>query len=117
MGNFKATNFVRRERPPSKSHLIRHSLHGLDYFAAEGAKAFEDHMAIVGKHGERQWVHRCLQALKEGRQYFKTDHEVSNTILHVLHKSFKEGEELTSLGPNVGSFYLSFTLPTKRSNY
>ena len=32
---------------------VRKSLHGHDYFAAEGAKAFDDLMAIVEKLGER----------------------------------------------------------------
>lgn len=77
---------------------FRKSLHGLDYFAAEGANTFEDLMAIVENHGERQWVYRCQQALKEGKQYFKTDYKVSITMLHVLYKSFKQGEEFTSLG-------------------
>ena len=31
-------------------------LHGLDYFAAEGVKVFDDLMAFVEKLGERQWV-------------------------------------------------------------
>ena len=62
---------------------MRKSLHGLDYFAAEGAKAFDDLMAIVEKLGERQWVLRCQQALKEGKQYFKTDYKVSITV-HAL---------------------------------
>lgn len=63
---------------------VRKSLHGLDYFAAEGAKAFDDLMAIVEKLGERQWVRRCQRALKEGKQYFKTDYKVSIA----MHASF-----------------------------
>ena len=61
---------------------VRKSLHGLDYFASEGAKAFEDLMAIVEKQGERQWVLRCQQALKEGKQYFKTDYKASIAMPH-----------------------------------
>jgi len=53
------------------------------YFAAEGAKAFDDLMAIVEKLGERQWVLRCQQALKEGKQHFKTDYKVS-IAMHAL---------------------------------
>lgn len=63
---------------------VRKSLHGLDYFAAEGAKVFDDLVAIVEKLGERQWVLRCQQALKEGKQYFKTDYKVSIA----MHASF-----------------------------
>jgi len=63
---------------------MRKSLHGLDYFAAEGAKAFDDLMAIVEKVGERQLVLRCQQALKERKLYFKTDYKVSVA----MHASF-----------------------------
>ena len=66
------------------AYIVRKSLHGLDYFAAEGAKAFDDLVAIVEKLGERQWVLRCQQALKEGKQYLKTDYKVSI----VVHASF-----------------------------
>ena len=100
----------------SSTATVRKSSHGLDYFAAEGAKAFEDLMAFVEKHGDRQWVHRCQQTLKEGKQYFKTDYNVSITMLHVLYKLFKQER---------GVYFLrvkcwrqgTFTLPPKRSNY
>ena len=60
---------------------VRKSLQGLDYFAAEGAKAFDDLLQIVGKVGDRQWVLRYEQALKEGKQYLKTDYKVSSIKL------------------------------------
>ena len=56
---------------------MRKSLQGLDYFAAEGAKAFDDLIAIVEKLGDRQRVQRCEQVLKEGKRYLKTDYKVS----------------------------------------
>lgn len=55
---------------------VRKSLHGLDYFAAEGAKAFDDLIAMVEKLGDRHWVLRLQQALREGKQYLKTDYKV-----------------------------------------
>ena len=68
---------------------VTKSLHGLDYFAAEGVKVFDDLMAFVEKLGERQWVLRCQQALKEGKQYFKTDYKVLSCVLHFSFQSFK----------------------------
>jgi hypothetical protein len=60
---------------------VRKSLQGLNYIAAEGAKAFDDLISIterLGDHGkDRQWVGRCQQALKEGKQYLKTDYKAS----------------------------------------
>ena len=55
---------------------VRKSLQGLDYFTAEGAKAFNDLLKSVARTGDRQWVVRCEQALKKGKQYLKTDYKV-----------------------------------------
>ena len=55
---------------------IRKSLQGPDYFAAEGAKAFNDLLQLVARTGDRQWVVRWEQALKEKKQYLKTDYKV-----------------------------------------
>ena len=57
----------------SCSATVRKSLRGLDYFATQGAKAFDDLLKLVARTGDRQWVVRCKQALKEGKQYLKTD--------------------------------------------
>ena len=55
----------------SCSATVRKSLQGLDYFTANGAKAFDDLLSIAEKIGDRirdrQWVERCEQALKEGK--------------------------------------------------
>ena len=76
--NFKPFSALTMQRILSScTATVRKSLQGLDYFAAEGAKAFDDLIAIVEKLGDRQWVKRCEQALKEGKQYLKTDHKVS----------------------------------------
>lgn len=58
---------------------VRKSLQGLDYFAAEEAKAFDDLTALGKKLGDRHWVLKFQQLLKEGKQYLKTDYKVSNT--------------------------------------
>ena len=76
--NFKPFSALTMQRILSScTATVRKSLQGLDYFAAEGANAFDDLIAIVEKLGDRQWVQRCEQALKEGKQYLKTDYKVS----------------------------------------
>ena len=61
---------------------VRKSLQGLDYIAADGAKAFDDLAAIAAKlenHGrDREWVNHCQSALKAGKQYIKADFKVSS---------------------------------------
>ena len=60
---------------------VRKSLQGLDYVAADGAKAFDDLAVIAAKlenHGrEKEWVSHCEGALKAGKQYIKADYKVS----------------------------------------
>ena len=78
------------------SATVRKSLQGLDYIAADGAKAFDDLATVVvnlGKHGrDGEWVDYCERALKAGKQYIKTDYKVNgfnvrcvcyNTLLNV----------------------------------
>lgn len=64
----------------SCSASVRKSLQGLDYFTAEGAKAIDDLVSIAEKLGDcgqnRQWVQKCGQSLKEGKQYLKADYKV-----------------------------------------
>lgn len=59
---------------------VRKSLQGLDYFAADGAKAYDDLKSVTTNLEEcgveRQWVDKCEQTLKEGKQYLKTDYKV-----------------------------------------
>lgn len=58
----------------------RKSLQGLDYYTADGAKAFDDLSKIVTEleplHG-RVWAAECERALREGKQYIKTDFKVN----------------------------------------
>ncbi|KAK3725842.1 hypothetical protein QZH41_014067 [Actinostola sp. cb2023] len=63
----------------SCSASVRKSLQGLDYIAADGAKAFDDLIAIAQRLGddkERAWVNHWQHALKEGKQYIKADYKV-----------------------------------------
>ena len=81
------TNF----KPFSKSSMlhilsactatVRKSLQGLDYIAAEGAKAFDDLISILDRLGNygasREMISSCQDALKTGKQYIKADYKVS----------------------------------------
>ena len=59
---------------------VRKLLHGLDYFAAEGARAFHDLSAVLvqalvnGANNER--VQGLQKALKAEKLYFKGDFKV-----------------------------------------
>lgn len=82
----KETSFI----PFSRSTLLRilsscaatvhKSLQGLDYFAADGAKAFDYLKSITLKleenGAEKHWVDKCERALMERKQYLKTDYKV-----------------------------------------
>lgn len=57
----------------------RKSLQGLDYYHAEGAKAFDDLVELVSSlelSRGHDWVASCQRRLKEGKQYIKTDFKV-----------------------------------------
>ena len=60
---------------------VRKSLQGLDYIAAEGAKAFDDLISILDRLGDygasREMISSCQDALKTGKQYIKADYKVS----------------------------------------
>ena len=62
---------------------VRKSLQGLDYFAAEGGKAFDDLSGIVDKlaiHGaDINWVSYCKIALRSGKSYIKSYFKVRFT--------------------------------------
>ena len=60
---------------------VRKSLQGLDYFAADGLKAFEDltklvkGMIAVGL--EQEWEHDVQDFLKAAKMYLKGDYKVN----------------------------------------
>ena len=60
---------------------VRKSLHGLDYIAAEGAKAFDDLISVLERLGDngasREMISSCEEALKTVKQYIKIDYKVS----------------------------------------
>ena len=63
------------------SASVRKSLQGLDYFAAEGARAFEELVAIVKDisilmGGGEKWATTLQESLKAGKFYLKRDYKV-----------------------------------------
>ncbi len=74
----------------SCSASVRKSLQGLDYIAAEGTTAFDDLLSVSEKlfdHGlDHHTVQRLQLALKEGKQYLKTDYKVK--LIHSFIHSF-----------------------------
>lgn len=72
------------------SASVRKSLQGLDYFAAEGARAFDDLVAMVHQISEnsasKEWETRVVEALKAGKLYLKGDFKVVILIFtYTLH--------------------------------
>ena len=64
------------------SASVRKSLEGLDYFAAEGARAFDDLASIVEDISSlraygREWARRIKDSLKAGKLYLKSDFKVN----------------------------------------
>ena len=78
------------------SASTRNSLQGLDYFTAQGAKAFEDLEGVVEEIGEKcgkgsLWVKEKKEQLKSAKRYLKGDYKVlvflvNCFILNVLTK-------------------------------
>ena len=78
------------------SASTRNSLQGLDYFTAQGAKAFEDLEGVVEEIGEKcgkgsLWVKEKKEQLKPAKRYLKGDYKVlvfliNCFILNVLTK-------------------------------
>ena len=57
---------------------VRKSLQGLDYFAADSGKAFDELIAMIPKlrSDDRLWISRLQKELKEAKQYIKADYKV-----------------------------------------
>lgn len=63
------------------SASVRKSLQGLDYFSADGAKAFDDMEEIVEKLGDEfgkghTWSKKQISNLKMAKRYLKSDYKV-----------------------------------------
>ncbi|XP_022810451.1 uncharacterized protein LOC111347474 [Stylophora pistillata] len=63
------------------SASVRKSLQGLDYFAAEGARAFDDRVGMVHQMSEnvaggKEWEKRMTESLKASKLYLKGDLKV-----------------------------------------
>ena len=64
------------------SASVRKSLQGLEYFSADGAKAYDDLEEIVQKLGDEHgasltWAKHQSVKLKQSKRYLKTDYKVS----------------------------------------
>jgi len=63
------------------SATVRKSLQGLDYFAAEGARAFDELVTLVRQIGElgagQEWEKKTFDALRSAKLYLKGDYKVS----------------------------------------
>ena len=71
------------------SASTRTSLQGLDYFSAEGAKAFDDLVAVVDKLGDvyelgLTWSKEKAEKLKMAKRYPKGDYKVGEVSLALL---------------------------------
>ena len=71
------------------SATVRKSLQGVDYVAADGAKAFDDLCHMVERleeYGLSAHVGNAWErSLKSGKQYLKSDYKVKTTILLTLY--------------------------------
>ena len=60
-------------------------MQGLDYFAADRARAFDDLENLVRQLGElglgKEWEMRHVELLKAGKLYLKGDFKVSKRLL------------------------------------
>ena len=62
------------------SASVRKSLQGLDYFAADGSKAFEDLAEVIkdlsSKGPGQEWEKSVQDSLKAAKMYLKGDYKV-----------------------------------------
>ena len=71
---------------------VRKSLQGLDYFAVDGGKAFDELIAMIPKlrSDDRLWVSRLEKELREAKQYIKADYKVclllTNNKVNTVHR-------------------------------
>ena len=71
------------------SASTRTSLQGLDYFTAEGGKAFDDMAAVVEKLRDvyglgLRWSKEHIKNLKEAKRYLKGDYKVSGLFNEIV---------------------------------
>ena len=64
------------------SACVRKSLQGLDYFSADGAKAYDDLEEVVQKLGDEYeaslwWAKHQSEKLKQSKRYLRTGYKVS----------------------------------------
>ena len=70
------------------SASVRKSLQGLDYYAAEGAKAFDELISVAEKCAVAgaglEWQREICDALKAAKMYLKGDYKVSFVFSRVF---------------------------------
>ena len=73
------------------SASVRKSLRGLDYFAAEGARAFDDLAALVRKLSQldpgKEWETPVGEGLKANKLYLKGDYKVMSSCFREMDKT------------------------------
>ena len=83
----------------------RKSLQGLDYFAADGARAFDELEGLVLQLGElgrgKEWQVRYVKSLKVAKFYLKGDFKVSNRKCQEFQENwimfFKQGDLISQM--------------------
>ena len=83
----------------------RKSLQGLDYFAADGARAFDELEGLVLQLGElgrgKEWQVRYVKSLKVAKFYLKGDFKVSNRKCEEFQENwimlFKQGDLISQM--------------------
>ena len=70
------------------SASVRKSFQGLDYFAAEGARAFDNLISVVRQVGflgpGHDWEKRVIECLKTQKLYLKGDFKLSVTLCNCM---------------------------------
>ena len=71
------------------SASVRQSLHGFDYFSADGAKAFDDIQAILEKLGGTygkglSWEKEQTNKLKLAKRYLKGNYKVDTSLFSLI---------------------------------
>lgn len=97
------------------SASVRKSLQGLDYFAAEGARAFNDLSAVLEQALEngarKERVQGLQEALKAGKLYLKGDFKVIHFFLYL--ETLESTSICLFLHPLLG-FCLNVLCPSRR---
>ena len=104
------------------SATVRKSLQGLDYIAAEGAKAFDDLQGLIERlertDVDRKILTQSKKDLKEAKHYLKTDYKVLSFVSEqfaqktatIMYSKFVSCNELLLLSVSFFLFFLPLFL-------